>query len=214
RDGRFFLWVHLFEPHAPYGNPEDPGRSARPAIDRYDDDVAEADAQSGRLIAALGDRRRDTLIVAASDHGEAFGEHGEISHSVFVYDVTLRVMLIVNGPRIAPGVVTDPVSLVDVAPTVASLAGLARFDSDGVVVGLPPKGGSYLPPSKDRLLYSESFAPLLDFGWSPLRTIRRDGWKYIAAPRPELYDLTADPGETRNLVDDQPARAADLARQV
>jgi arylsulfatase A-like enzyme len=210
QDRRVFVWVHLFEPHAPYGNPSDPAQAARPAIDRYDDDVAEADTQAGRLIAALGERRRDTLIVAAADHGEAFGEHGEITHSVFVYDTTLRVPLIVNGPGVSTGVVSDPVSLVDVAPTIASRAGLGRFDSDGVVLDIPPQGGSGI----ERSLYSESFAPLLDFGWSPLRTLRGGDWKYIAAPTPELYDLKHDPGETHNLASEQPARAAELARRV
>jgi len=219
RQDRFFLWVHLFEPHAPYGNPADPAQARRSVIDRYDDDVAEADVQSGRLIRALGAVRPQTLIVMAADHGEAFGEHGEISHSVFVYDVTLRVPLIIAGPQGEAGpqkqpgrVVADPVSLVDVAPTIAALAGLPRFDADGQ--NLFPTSDPQTPTSGVRALYAESFAPLLDFGWSPLRTIRRGDWKYVAAPRAELYDLKADPGETRNLVDAEPARATELARQV
>jgi len=219
RRGRFFLWVHLFEPHAPYGDPSDPAQAARPAIERYDAEIAEADAQAGRLIAALSDQRRDTLIVAAADHGEAFGEHGEISHSVFVYDTTLRVPLIFSGPGVtAAQIVQDPVSLVDVAPTIAALAGLPTFDADGQNLQISalrsPTADTRSPTSSPRSLYSESFAPLLDFGWSPLRAIRRGNLKYIAAPRPELYDLSADPGETRNLVDAQPSRAADLAGQV
>jgi choline-sulfatase len=229
RQGKFFLWVHLFEPHAPYGDPAD----GRPAIARYDDDVAEADAQAGRLLDALGDLRAQTLIVAAADHGEAFGEHGEISHSLFAYDTTLRVPLVMAGPGLAPGSrEARAVSLVDVAPTIASLAGLGPFDADGKVLptsdlrpttsdprpptsDLRPPTSDLRPPTSDlRPLYAESFAPLLDFGWSPLRTIRQGDWKYIAAPTPELYDLKSDPGETRNLAAAQPARAAELARQV
>jgi len=207
RQDKIFLWVHLFEPHAPYGN----AAGGRPAAARYDDDIAEADAQVGRLLDGLGDLRSRTLIVATADHGEAFGEHGEISHSLFTYDTTLRVPLIVAGPPVPAGqAIATPVSLVDVAPTIASLAGLPRFDADGRVLDLPPKGGSHA----DRALYAESFAPLLDFGWSPLRTIRLGDWKYIAAPTPELYDLKSDPGETRNLVAEQSARVADLTRQV
>jgi arylsulfatase A-like enzyme/Flp pilus assembly protein TadD len=206
RGQRFFLWVHLFEPHAPYG---DPAQTSRPAIERYDADIAEADRQVGRLLDALGDLRAGTLIVLAADHGEAFGEHGEVSHSLFAYDITLRVPLILAGPQVAAGaVVADPVSLVDVAPTIAAMAALGPFDADGVI--LPPRGGS----DGSRTLYAETFAPLLDFGWSPLRAIRSADWKYVAAPSPELYDLTNDPGEARNLAAREPARAAALARQV
>ena len=213
RSDRIFLWVHLFEPHAPYGTAASAPSAS--ALARYADDVAEADAQVGRLLAGLGFDRAQTLIAVASDHGEAFGEHGEISHSVFTYDTTLRVPLIVSGAGIAPGqVLRDPVSLVDVAPTIARLAGLPNFDADGIVI-LPPEGGSYSASNLPaRRLYAESFAPMLDFGWAPLRTIRKGNWKYIAAPAPELYALDRDPGETRNLVASEPATAADLARQV
>jgi len=211
RADRVFLWVHLFEPHAPYGNPADPAQAARPVSARYDDDVAEADVQVGRLVSGLGLDRTQTLFVVAGDHGEAFGEHGEISHSLFVYDTTLRVPLIVAGPGVAAGeVIRRPVSLVDVAPTIAALAGLPPFDADGTRLF----DSSVSASVSARPLYAETFAPLLDFGWSPLRTIRADGWKYIAAPTPELYDLGKDPGETRNVVKTEPARAAALARQV
>ncbi len=190
----FFLWVHLFEPHAPYGDPD--RDRARPAIERYDEEIATADCEAGRLVAALGAALDQTLIVAASDHGEAFGEHGEIGHSLFVYDTTLRVALIARGPGIPAGrVVADPVSLVDVAPTVLRLIGQTPFDADGIDLG-PALGGQPLP---SRPIYAESFAPLLEFGWSPLRAVRDGRWKAIAAPRPELYDVEADSGETRDL---------------
>jgi tetratricopeptide (TPR) repeat protein len=172
--------------------------------------VREASFQVGRLLEGLAFDRARTLIVVAGDHGEAFGEHGEISHSVFAYDTTLRVPLIVAGPGFAPGTVADaPVSLVDVAPTIASGAGLGTFDSDG-------RDLRRAADAPERPIYSETFAPLLDFGWSPLRAVRSGSWKYIAAPKPELYDLSADPGETHNLMATEAvaARAADLARQV
>jgi arylsulfatase A-like enzyme/cytochrome c-type biogenesis protein CcmH/NrfG len=223
RGKRVFLWVHFFEPHAPYGNPSDPVQARRPASDRYDDDVAEADAQAGRVIAAMRALGAPTLVVAAADHGEAFGEHGEVSHSVFTYDTTLRVPLIVAGPGVAAGVVKEDVSLVDVAPTIASLAALGALDSDGkplpasVPPGVPVRLTIDMSSGIDphaRALYAESFAPLLDFGWAPLRTLRAEGWKYIAAPTPELFNVAADPGETRNLVAEEPVIAADLARRV
>jgi choline-sulfatase len=211
RQIRFFLWVHLFEPHAPYGNPANPVESQRPVAVRYDEEIAEADRQAGRLIDALGDARNDTLIVAAADHGEAFGEHGEISHSVFTYDTTLRVPMIVTGPGVSGAkIVKDPVALIDVAPTIAARTGLGRFDADGIDLSPALAGGS-LPA---RTLYAESFAPLLDFGWSPLRTLRDRHWKYIAAPKPELYDLQKDPGETQNLVATEATRASELARRT
>ena len=214
---RFFLWVHLFEPHAPYGHPENPIDAQRPASARYDEDVAEADRQIGRLLEGLSqgpaeaghyrggrpnpdgqqnpDGRRSTLIVAAADHGEAFGEHGEISHSLFTYDTTLRVPLLFAGAGV-PGrglIVHDAVSLIDIAPTIAAIMQIGSFDADGVNLSSALGGGGV----SSRTLYAESFAPLLDFGWSPLRALRDGQWKYIAAPRPELYDIVSDPGETR-----------------
>jgi len=208
---RFFVWVHLFEPHAPYGNPADPSEARRPVAVRYDDEIAEADRQMGRLIDALGDSRHDTLIVAAADHGEAFGEHGEISHSVFTYDTTLRVPLLVAGPGVPAGQTVEQIaSLVDIAPTIAARTGLPRFDADGINLS-PALTGGTLPA---RTLYAESFAPLLDFGWSPLRTLRDERWKYIAAPKPELYDLQHDPAETDNLVATETTRASELARRT
>jgi arylsulfatase A-like enzyme len=203
---RFFLWVHLFEPHAPYGD----ARSGRPAPDRYADDVAEADRQVGRLIDGLGAAAASTLVVLTADHGEAFGEHGEIAHSVFIYDTTLRVPLVFAGPGIAPRTVDAAVSLVDLAPTIAARAGRVAFDSDGVDLS-PAFDGAALP---DRTLYAETFAPLLDFGWSPLRSVRRDGWKLIAAPKSELYHVADDRAESQNVIEQERTRTAGLQPQV
>ena len=192
--GRRFLWVHLFEPHAPYGDPA--VAAARPALDRYDEEVATADREVGRLIEALAPAAAETLLVVASDHGEAFGEHGEVGHSVFVYDTTLRVPLLVRGPGVpAARVVPDAVSLVDLAHTVTRLLHVPPLDGDGLDLS-PVFEGRPLPA---RGLYAESFAPLLDFGWSPLRSIRSGRWKAVAAPRPELYDVSCDPGERHDL---------------
>jgi choline-sulfatase len=214
RGKRFFLWVHLFEPHAPYGRPGD----RRPMTLRYDDDVAEADRQVGRLISALSSDMRSTVTVIASDHGEAFGEHGEIGHSIFVYDTTLQVPLIVAGPSIDPRVVDQPVGLVDVASTALKLLGLEPLTGDGidlspVLLGQQREGDDNQKATA-RELYAESFAPLLDFGWSPLRTIRAGGLKYIAAPRPELFSVRNDAAETTNLVDAQAERARALNERV
>ncbi|HEV8346506.1 MAG TPA: sulfatase-like hydrolase/transferase [Vicinamibacterales bacterium] len=191
-DQRFFLWVHFFEPHAPYGDD-----TSRPVLDRYDDEIAACDREIGRLLNALGARLAETVIVAAGDHGEAFGEHGEYAHSIFVYDTTLRVPLLMRLPGdMSPRVVTDPVTLADVAPTVAKLLDVEMKDVDGIDL-TNAFTGARLP---SRELYAESFAPLLEFGWAPLRAIRSDRWKYIAAPKPELYDIEKDAGEQSNLV--------------
>jgi choline-sulfatase len=206
RVGRFFLWVHLFEPHAPYGD----ARTGRPVLERYGDEIAEADRQVGRLVEALGDARARTIVAVTSDHGEAFGEHGEIAHSIFVYDTTLRVPLLLAGPGVERRTIEAPVSLVDIAPTVAALLGMPALDADGIDLASTLRGGS--TPTRD--LYAESYAPLLDFGWSPLRSIRTDGWKYIDAPKPEVYDVEADPDESQNLVDRERERAGRMRAAV
>jgi choline-sulfatase len=191
---RFFLWVHLFEPHAPYGDPV--GGRAVPALQRYDGEIAVADRAVGRILAAIEPIAAQTLVVLASDHGEAFGEHGEVGHSLFVYDTTLRVALILRGPSLAAGrVVSDHVGLVDLTPTLTRLLGTSPMDGDGIDLR-PALAGR---PLEARRLYAETFAPLLDFGWSSLRALRDGRWKAIAAPRPEMYDLETDPGESADL---------------
>jgi arylsulfatase A-like enzyme/cytochrome c-type biogenesis protein CcmH/NrfG len=203
RNPQFFLWVHLFEPHAPYGDPS----SARPILDRYDEEIATADHEAGRLISALGPAAAHTLIVVAGDHGEAFGEHGEYAHSIFVYDTTLRVPLMMSGPGIPAGTrVSDPVTLADVAPTVMRALGSPMRDVDGIDLS-PAFSRTPLP---QRELYAESFAPLVEFGWAPLRSVRAGNWKVIAAPKPELFDVANDPGEQVNAILSQAAVAGPL----
>ena len=211
-EDRIFLWVHLFEPHAPYeADPTFASTGPRSVSERYDDEIARADAQVARLMEGLASRRPSTLIVLAGDHGEAFGEHGEVGHSVFVYDTTLRVPLILAGPRVRAGVrASEPISLVDVAPTALALVGVDGPAVDGTSV-LPAFEGH---PIGKRLLYAESFAPLLDFGWSSLRSLRLGDDKYIAAPRAELYDVGSDANEARNLISSNREIARSLAGQV
>jgi Flp pilus assembly protein TadD len=192
RAGPVFVWVHVFDPHAPY----DPPPEFR-GDDPYRGEIAFADQALGRLLAAWDERPGPSFVALASDHGEAFGEHGEESHSLFVYDTTLRVPLVVRGPGLAAGKKIDTaVGLSDVAATIA-----ARVAGPGSTEGKPALPGRDL--LDDTLapvpLYAETLAPRLDFGWSDLRSLRHGRFKYVRAPRPELYDVEADPGETRDL---------------
>jgi choline-sulfatase len=191
--GPVFLWVHLFDPHAPYDPPAPFAGS-----DPYRGEIAAVDAALGPLLADW-EARGPALTVVTSDHGEAFGEHGEESHSLFVYDTTLHVPLLVRGPGLAPRRVADPVGLVDVAATVLGAVGAAG--------GLP--GRDLLGSAPAGPLYAETLAPHLDFGWSELRSLREGRLKYVRAPRPELYDVVADPREAHDLAT---ARAAEARR--
>ncbi len=202
---RFFLWLHLFEPHAPYAD----ASAGRPVLDRYDQEIAAADREVGRLLNALG-ARADTLVIATSDHGEAFGEHGEYAHSIFVYDTTLHVPLIVNGPGVPTTVVTEPVTLADLAPTASRLLGASIPDANGIDISAVFSGGTL----RARELYAESFAPLLEFGWAPLRALRSGSWKYIAAPKPELFDIERDAAEQTNVAAANEPIAQSMSQRV
>lgn len=208
--GSWFLWVHYYDPHLPYAPPArfaaaSPGRP-------YDGEVAFVDAEIGALMRGLDPAR--TVIVVASDHGESLGDHGEADHGYFVYDSTLRVPLIVRAPGMKPRVVREQVRLIDVAPTIAQLAGVSsvRADMDAGESLVPLMEGQArrdVPVS-----IAESWYPRLHFGWSELRSARVGEWKYIAAPRPELYDLRTDPAEARNIVADRGAVAGRLAADL
>jgi len=203
-ESRLFLWVHVFEPHAPYGDAGD----GRPVLDRYDQEIGVASRELLRLLGAIDAVAQDTLVIVAGDHGEAFGEHGEFSHSIFVYDTTLRVPLVMRGPGIRSStlVIRDPVTLADLAPTAMHLLGFTMLNVDGIDLS-PALADNPLPR---REIYAESFAPLMEFGWAPFRSIRSGRWKFIAAPKPELFDVDNDAAERTNLIDSQAAVARDL----
>jgi choline-sulfatase len=210
-DFRAFLWLHLYDPHDPYEPPEPYATRYR---DRpYDGEVAFADELVGRLddaLSRLGMRDRSLLLVTA-DHGEGLGEHDESLHGFFAYQSTLRVPFLMRGPGIKPGLrLKATARLVDVYPTVLDLLGVAPApgaDLDGTSLAGPLRGQG---PATEPVVYAESLVPLLHFGWSDLRVVREGRWKYIEAPRPELYDLANDPSETTNLAAREPARAQAL----
>jgi choline-sulfatase len=198
----FFLWVHLYDAHAPY-NPPPPFRE-RHAGRPYDGAIAFDDAQVGRLLETLAGRGLDknTVVAVTADHGESLGEHGELTHGLLLYEPALAVPLLVRAPGLAPRRLDTPVSLVDLAPTLAGLLG-RRLPGprNGALDGRNLAGvlrtGREPPPAD---LYAETRYPET-FGWSPLYALRRRELKYIAAPRAELYDLDGDPHEARNLVE-------------
>ncbi len=209
---RFFLFVHLYDPHSEYAPP--PPFEARFRARPYAGEIAFADAQLGRLLAALDARFPDraTLVAVTSDHGESLGEHGEPTHSYGVYDATQHVPLLLAGPGVPVGrVVGAQVRLVDVAPTLLALAGAPPL--------VPAEGRSLEPlwagrEDAPRTAYLETLATRLEQGWSPLFGLRSGGWKYVRAPRPELYALGTDPDETRDLSQQEPARLAALAAEL
>jgi arylsulfatase A-like enzyme/cytochrome c-type biogenesis protein CcmH/NrfG len=205
---RWFLWLHFFDPHWEYRPPEPYAARYRDAP--YDGEIAYAADQAERVLARLRERGRldETLVVATADHGESLGEHGESSHGIFVYDATMRVPLLLRHPaRLGEGrAVASVVSLVDVLPTALA------------VLGLPPEAGlhgrSLAAADADRLVWLESWMPRLSYGWSEIEAVRGADWKFIRAPRPELYDLARDPGELHDLAASEPGRAAAAARRL
>ncbi len=209
--GPFFLFVHFFDPHAPYDPPE-PFRSQHaaperePALNRYLGEIAWVDHQVGRLLDELRELELegDTLVVLTADHGEAFGEHQEIGHSYFIYDTTVRVPLVVRLPgRIEAGRrIATQVRLIDVAPTVLELVGAPPLPEAQGVSLVPYLAGS--SANRPLVAYAESLAPYLDYRYSALAALRTEQWKYIRAPREELYDLAADPAELDNVADAHP----------
>ena len=193
---RHFVWVHLYDPHDPY---EPPLPYARTYKDRlYDGEIAYADAALGNLLAYLKAHHsyEDSLIVLVGDHGEGLGEHHEDTHGIFLYDSTMHVPLLVKlpGHTSAGKVVEAQVRTTDILPTVLDVLkvpGSVRFDGESLQPYFAGTG------STDRVAFGETDYPLR-FGWAPLRSVRSDGFKFIEAPRPELYNLRADPGELDN----------------
>jgi arylsulfatase A-like enzyme/Tfp pilus assembly protein PilF len=213
RDKPFFTWVHLYDPHAPYEAPE-PYRSRFPAtaIGAYDAEIATADAQVGRLLDALDadGRLPETLVVVVGDHGEMLGEHGEQTHGFFVYDAAVHVPLIVSGPGVPVRTIADQVRIVDVMPTALALLGMALPKAVQGVSLVPLARGERL----SLVAHSESWYPRYHYGWSDLQSLQDGRFKYIRAPRPELYDLDTDRPEQKDLARDDTARTATLDRAL
>jgi len=208
----FFVWVHLFDPHSPY-TPPAPFAAAHPEAP-YDGEVAYTDAAIGRFFDRLQrlDLFHQSTIVVVADHGESLGDHGERTHGTFLYDATVRVPLLLMLPGASGRRSVDtPVETADLAPTIASLAGTTVGSVDGQSL-LPLIQGA--PGDPDRPAYAETYYQNVLLGWSPLRAVRTRRWKFVEAPRPELYDLEQDPAEQHNRLADRAGLAENLKRAL
>jgi len=209
----FFCWVHFFDPHMPYDPPAP--YSIDFADSPYDGEIAYMDHYIGQITAALREKNllQRTLIVLAGDHGEAFGEKGESGHGVFLYDGTLKVPLIFSAEGRLPksAVITPRVRLIDIAPSILDM------------LGIPPPGevqGTSLLPyvsgREKRSLgsYVETYFPRENYGWSELVGLIEGDWKYIKAPKPELYNLKTDPEEKINALSQESSQAHALRNRL
>jgi choline-sulfatase len=203
----FFVWIHLFEPHAPY------------RTGSYESEVRAADTLIGGVFDFLRGKGlwNDLVVSVTSDHGESLGEHGEQTHGFFIYDATMRIPWIVKAPGLAAGTFAPLVRIVDQLPTIVELARAAAApepatvrERDGMsLVTFLARGTS---PRLEA--YGETFLPRDQFGWSQLRSLRTDASKFIEAPVPELYDVTADPAEAANVMAARKDEARSLQRTL
>jgi arylsulfatase A-like enzyme/cytochrome c-type biogenesis protein CcmH/NrfG len=190
----FFAWLHYYDAH----DPNEPPIAETFRGRLYDGEIASADAALGRVLEFLGQAGvlDATVVVVAGDHGEGLGDHGEPTHGLLLYEPTIHVPLAIRAPWTVPAGSRhrEPMSLVDLAPTIAALAHVDFADVDGLDVL-----GGEAPGEASRDVYAESLFAAEDFGWAPLFALRRGEAKWIAAPHPERYDLARDPHETENL---------------
>jgi len=213
REEPFFLFVHFYDPHRSFDPPE-PFRRRFPR-DLYAAEIAFVDSEIGRIVATLEelDLYDSTLLIVTSDHGESMGEHGEVSHSFFVYEVTQHIPLVLRAPGMRGGwKVEEPVGLVDIVPTVLSM----------LDIEVPPGlDGRDLSPSfrgepiaeTERAIYSESLVPT-KLLCNPLFALTSARWKYILTRDPELYDLLEDREEAVNRIEENPEVARRLRAEL
>ncbi|MDA8016368.1 MAG: tetratricopeptide repeat protein [Thermoanaerobaculia bacterium] len=212
---KYFLWVHFYDPHAPYSPPAPFRDDYRERL--YDGEIAYLDSQIGTLLRhprlrGVGDD--EPIVTVIGDHGESLGEHGEQTHAILAYDSTLRIPWILRVPGMdSARRVQQNVGQVDWMPTMLSILGLSADGMEGRDL-VPVIEGAADAASSQHAYYSETYLPFYTYGWSKLRAFRRGGWKFIDAPTPELYDLSGDPRELSNVHEGQPGVAHDLARDL
>jgi len=203
--GPHFMWVHLYDPHDPYEPPAPYSQIYKDHL--YDGEIAYADSALAHFIAYLKSRGKydKSIIVVVGDHGEGLGEHHEDTHGIFLYDSTTHVPLMVKlpGGLSAGTVVAAQLRTVDIVPTLLELAGApAPTNRDGESLKPYFSGKNEI----SRPAFGETDYPLR-FGWAPLRSVRNEGFKFIEAPRPELYDLERDAAELSNQYESGDTRA-------
>ncbi|HZX10240.1 MAG TPA: sulfatase-like hydrolase/transferase [Acidobacteriota bacterium] len=214
KDNPFFAWIHYFDPHSPYDPPAPYNIQYKRR--EYDGEIAYTDQIIGELLKTLEEQNliEKTLIILTSDHGEGLGEHNEKTHGIFIYDSTLRVPLIFYNPKVLPEhrVINEPVSLIDIMPTVLDLMGFSQpLDIQGKSFRTNLFGKKI---HHREYFYIESVAAMLDRNWAPLQGIRTDNWKYIHAPIPELYHMKKDPQELNNIIEKHPETAKKLEARL
>jgi choline-sulfatase len=229
----FFLFVHFYDAHAPYRPPQpfDQAHVGHP----YEGELAYQDHALGVVLDALeasGEAGR-TLVWVVSDHGESLGEHGEATHSLFIYEGALRVVSILRLPpdngRLSAGEpqarIRTQTSLIDVAPTLLALCGIEQGlpQAEGHSLadliergssGGSGRGGDTSAGNLGRAVYSETLSPLISYHWAPLFGVRTTEWKYIRCPQPELYNLQVDPREITNTATQHPEVVARLEEEL
>jgi arylsulfatase A-like enzyme/Flp pilus assembly protein TadD len=219
RQSPFFIWIHLYDPHAPY---DPPAPFDQRFSDPYDGEIAYADSALGKLFAYLRQRGLydRALITMMSDHGESLGAHGESMHGIFLYDETIRVPLLFKlpGELLAGRRVPGRVRLVDVAPTVLSMLSVPlppTFQGESLIPMMKaPSLKSGQKPAADLPAYAETDYPHRAFGWSSIRSLRTGKYLFVRAPRRELYDESQDSGAEHNLATASPAVTGTLQAQL
>jgi arylsulfatase A-like enzyme/Tfp pilus assembly protein PilF len=214
---KFFSWIHLYDPHSPYEPPEPyKTRYGDRPWGLYDGEIAYVDSLIGQVVEELEKKGllEKTLIIIVGDHGESLGEHHESGHGFFIYDATQSVPLIVRIPSSAfqGKVIESQVENVDIMPSLLEFLGLP--------IPKEVQGRSFLPliagksGGTERLAYSETYYPRYHYGWSELKSLRSAKYKFIQAPRPELYDLVQDPGEQSNIYSSSSEEGKRLERDL
>ena len=211
REAKWFVFVHLYDPHSPYAPPPPLAESYR--HDPYTGEVVYADRALGGFLSSLADNGKleNTLVIFTSDHGEGLGDHGEKTHGMFAYESTLHVPLLLWWPGVLPPSRRIParVRLIDVAPTATELAGIPAPEGC--------QGESLLPfivdpeLAEDRDAYFEALSFNLNRNWAPLTGLYHDAYKLIDLPIGELYDIETDPAESRNLFEERPRLGGEMA---